>query len=164
MENIYTEKIKELNNTNFKWWKVNVPYNAFNEEYKINWPKVKFKLNFDNKDKIQHYIDNIEIKYNINYNIYNLLTAINCEILEYLESGNEDELNDIFIFGSLLYKLLNLKYNFSKKINLNRINLRSITIGNMLRYLPLLLIFCSKNGNKILEKQQYNNIRKDHIN
>ena len=72
-----------------------------------------------------------------------MLLAINCEILEYLESKNEEELSDIFIFSTLLYKTLNkqqnYKINFKPKKDFKHIEIKPITHSNLFEYLPQLL-------------------------
>ena len=72
-----------------------------------------------------------------------MLLAINCEILEYLESKNKEELSDIFIFSTLLYKTLNkqqnYKINFKPKKDFKHIKIKPITHNNLFEYLPQLL-------------------------
>lgn len=158
----YSELLKKVRRVNFKWWKVDEDYLQLNSEYKISWKSKWEKIK--KHDSIQKYIDAIDFKYLINLNINNLLLAINCEILEYLESKNEDEKADIFIFSILLYKTL-LQQGWKVEIDNydnKRINLIPITFENLLKHLPRLINWSSSVGDKIIDKLQYNNERQDH--
>ena len=133
------------------------------KEYKIDWKTKKEQL-YENSN-INELINLVEMKYHEKININNFLLSINCELLEYLESKNKKEISDIFIFSTLLYKLLLKTQNFNidfNKINQQFIELKAITQINMYEYLPQLILWSSQVNEKIKEKIEYNNQRKDH--
>lgn len=160
----YAEELKKVRKVNFAWWKNNQEMESkLNREYELKW-KTKEEVYFTSN--IQKYIDAVEFKYKEKFNFYNMLLAINCEILEYLESKNKEELSDIFIFSTLLYKTLNsqqnYKLNFKLKKDVSHIEIKPITHSNLFEYLPQLLQWSGQLGDKILEKIEYNNARQDH--
>lgn len=160
----YSEELKKVRKVNFAWWKNNQEIESkLNKEYELKW-ETKEEIYFTSN--IQKYIDAVEFKYKEKFNFYNMLLAINCEILEYLESKNKEELCDIFIFSTLLYKTLNsqqdYKINFKLKKDSRHIKIKPITHSNLFEYLPQLLQWSGQLGDKILRKIEYNNARQDH--
>ena len=159
----YSEKLKKIRKVNYAWWKENKDWMNLSNEYKIEWEPLEEKL--EQNKNINNLIDSIDFKYKIQLNNNNFLLAINCELLEYLESKNKDELADIFIFAVLFYKKLQRDQNYNidfNKIKNNKIELKSITQKNMYEYLPQLILWSSQVNEKIKEKVEYNNQRKDH--
>ena len=159
----YSEKLKEIRKINYSWWKKDRDWMNLSKEYKIDWKTKKEQL-YENSN-INELISLVEMKYHEKININNFLLSINCELLEYLESKNREEISDIFIFSTLLYKLLLKTQNFNidfNKINQQFIELKAITQTNMYEYLPQLILWSSQVNEKIKEKVEYNNQRKDH--
>ena len=162
-EKNYSKLLKKIRKIHYQWWKNNIEYKELKNEYLINWEIIEEKL--EQNTKLNELMNLIDFKYKTKLNNNNILLAINCELLEYLESKNKEELADVFIFTVLFYKKLNKEENYNidfNEIKNETIKLESITQKNYKEYLPQLILWSSQVNEAIIKKIEYNNKREDH--